>query len=720
MAPCWSTRTACLRRVALICALICAVSACSDDAAPDNAAAQDAGGVSDVASEADTREEDVGDARDDAADASPPLGPSLAMDFAAADDLYAAPFPSAHRRRPDGGIDLSGLPGRDNALVAQLADLIEADTDGFGVSSGVWFRATEALDPDTLPSSLEASTAEDASVYLINVEPTSPGYLKRIPVTVRFEADGGPYGTPHQLSLLPLQGIVLHEEALHAAVVTRAVTAASGATLDAPPALEALTRGARPEGLDDASFARYSDALDRLEASGVALDTLAGLAVFRTGAPSRAMREARAMALAEPLPEVSTPELIERHAEFCAFEARTAMPVYQAGQPPFGAEGGGWARDASGALVRQRVEEARVFVTIPRAPMPDAGYPVAIFVRTGGGGDRPLIDRGVRGEDGGEPLEEGSGPAVQLARAGVAGVSADGPHGGIRNVNSADEQLVIFNIANPTALRDNIRQSALELVLLAHMLDAIRFDASACEGATNGPDGVARFDTRRLALIGHSMGATIGPLAIAVEPKIKAAVLSGAGGSWIENVLHKQRPLNVRPFAELILGYLDRDLHAHDPALNLLQWAGEPADPPIFARRIIHAPWDDAQPRHVLMFQGIADTYILPPIANTLTLALGLDLAGDALDATHPVAGQFTSIAPLLPLSGRRAIAYPAAGNLSAQGVAVTGVVVQHWEDGVEDGHEVMFQLDAPKRQYEGFLRTLHEGVPVVTDGAPP
>src|SRR5690606_19437534 len=134
------------------------------------------------------------------------------------------------------------------------------------------------------------------------------------------------------------------------------------------------------------------------------------------------------------------------------------------------------------------------------------------------------------------------------------GVSWDGPHGGPRNVTGGDEQFLMFNVLNPDALRDNVRQSALEAVLVARTAGALTFDASSCPGADTGGAQV-RFDPERLALMGHSMGATIAPLAAAAEPAFRALVLSGAGGSYLENVLHKRKPLDVRPLAELLLGY---------------------------------------------------------------------------------------------------------------------------------------------------------------------
>jgi len=46
-------------------------------------------------------------------------------------------------------------------------------------------------------------------------------------------------------------------------------------------------------------------------------------------------------------------------------------------------------------------------------------------------------------------------------------------------------------------------------------------------------------------------------------------------------------------------------------------------------------------------------------------------------------------------------------------------VLTQHPGDGIEDGHEVVFQTEPPKDQYRCFLRTLLTGAPTVpADGA--
>ena len=130
---------------------------------------------------------------------------------------------------------------------------------------------------------------------------------------------------------------------------------------------------------------------------------------------------------------------------------------------------------------------------------------------------------------------------------------------------------------------------------------------------------------------------------------------------------------------------------------------------------LVAEPPDGGAPRQVLMEQGIVDGYILPNIANASSLAIPLDLAGTEHDtADDPRLAHQRPLGPLLPLVGRAPIALPASGNVATDGGAVTAVVVQHVEDGVEDGHEVLFQTDGPKHQYQCFLASWLRGTPTV------
>jgi hypothetical protein len=620
------------------------------------------------------------------------------MDFSRAGGFYASPFPADDRRLNDGTVDLTGHPNPSGMpFIDDVIGLLDGQRDGFGTTSAAFFSLDGPL--GTLPD-LEGSLRPDAATFLVSVDPAAADYGQRYPVDVGFASDGGPLGAPNLLALLPLQGLALRPRTRYAAVVTRDLIDADGERLGVSLSMAELAAGDVPAGLDDP--ATWHEALAALEALGVPPDEVAGLAVFTTGDPTAGLLAMRQDGLSRPLPAPDAPlALVETFDAFCVYGSTISMPTYQAGEPPYLNGGGGIAFE-DGVPMLYGTETAAMWVTLPRSAMPADGYPTAVMIPTGGGGDRPLVDRGVHAEAHGEAIAPGSGPALHFARAGFAGVSIDGPHGGLRNVSGGDQQFLMFNMTNPEAMLDNLRQSSFEAALTAHLLDGVSIDASDCPGATAD----ARFDTGTLALFGHSMGATIAPPAVAIEPRYGATIWSGAGSSWVENVVFKQSPLETRPLAEALVGYTAYTLTEHDPFLSIVQWAGEASDPPPYA--LLERPRLD-----VLMVQGIVDTYILPPMANATSLAFGLDLGGDALDATHPDLAVFPSLQTLLPFSGHTTVDLPA--GVGADGA--TALVVQHAEDGVEDGHEVIFQSEAPMHQYRCFLASFAEGATQVVPG---
>ncbi len=614
-------------------------------------------------------------------------GARIHMEFGDDAGYWAAPWPSEHRRYGDGTVDIAAFPNPDEIpFIDALIGEVDGRLDGFGATSTIYFTAEAALDEDALPD-VWASVEDDAPVFLVGVEPGGADRGVRVPIDATFHDDGGPFGADRMLAVLPLQGRPLAPGELYAAVVMRSLGDADGERLGA------VDTGSLPQA--------YLDAVDELADLGIDVADVAGLAVFRTqdvGAQLAALADAAHDHVPAPTGDFA---LTDEFDDYCVYQSVLPMPVFQEGDPPYLTGGGGIAWDEADEPVLQRYEDARIIVTIPRSPMPENGWPTAVFIRTGAGGDRPLVDRGVHAEAGGE-AEPGSGAARYLAWGGLAGVSVDGPHGGIRNVTGGDEQFLIFNITNPAAMRDNLRQSAAELTLVPDVLTDLDLDISECEGAGGGT-----FDTSLLALLGHSMGATIAPLVLAADDRYTATVLSGAGGSWIHNIVYKLSPLEVRPMAEAVLGYDEGELDSPDPALALLQWAGESADPPPFGALREPGTFD------ALVVQGIVDTYILPPMANATSLSHGLDLAGDALDADHPELAQFRPLQDVIGLADGELIDLPAAGNAEGR----TAVVVQHAEDGIEDGHEVWFQTEAPKHQTRCFLESWVAGGAVVPVG---
>lgn len=668
------------------------------------------------------------------------------MDFSRSGWL-TAPFPSDDLRRADGTIDVSTFPTYGIPSVLQVVSLVN-QAHGFSQTGGVFFALTGALNTSNLPT-LNDSVKDDSAIFLISVDKKSPDYLKRYPIQVSFAPNGGIYGAQNMLSIVPLQGKPLRPGTTYAAVVLKSVQDANNQSLGVSPTMKSLASKAKDgqAGLSASAYDEYQDALEALAKAHVSRDAIAGIAVFTTDSPLDQFKIVKDAILSQPLPKTSgwtrdtscasgLPGTCD-FATFCVYKTTIQMPDYQ--QPYQGyfinfnglfplVAGGGWNFDSHGQLGAPRYETATIYATVPKMAMPHDGFPTSVFIRTGGGGDRPLVDRGRSSAPFYYPPYynadvPGTGPASYLAQAGFAGLQVDGPLGGLRNPTGDpnQEDALMFNVFDLTSIRDVIRESAVELVLFAHIASTLSIDASDCQGFSGGP---VKFDMSKSNLMGHSMGATVLPLAFAFEPAYKTAILSGAGASWIANELFKVLPVPILTGAEQLTG--DSSITMGDPILTMIQWSLEPADALIYTDSILQNPIKK-HPRSVLMEQGIVDLYITPPIANAISLSLGLDLAGQEIDQNIQLAPwipPFTSLGDLLQFSGRRTIALPAQGNWRGDdqdkddGSAVTAVVVQHPSDGIQNAHEILFQTDAPKKEYMCFLKSSIVGVPRVPDGA--
>lgn len=630
-----------------LCALVLFQTACSDEA--DTTADAD----SDVVAETDADPgSDTGlDTMPDAAPPSwqTPEGPHVLGDRGAATaNPWAAPWPDLGRGRIE-------LPNpNETPLVQQLVGL---QGEKAGVSSGIIFPVSEAIDPASLPQTESDFLEPDSTVQIVLQGGGRDG--ERLVGRAGVLNLAGPHAPEHAIVVQPIQGKPWPADARVDVILTTGI----------------LT-------VDDENLARsgWSEDIG---------DNIAGVARIQTQDPTAEFR-----AVAEHVREENrmapaweqVPVQIENYDNYCVWQGSVRFTQFQQGVPPFDT-GGAWEFDDAGLLANGPEVTSRVWFAVPKAAADENGWGIVQFVRVGGGGDRPLVDRGVRNSEG--VAEPGTGLAVSFAAAGWVGMQFDGPHGGSRNPTRGDEQFLMFNITNPQALRDNIRQTALEVAVIGDWI-LENAPALACDGGE-----ASVLNRERYALFGHSMGATVAPIAASAMPGLDMLLLSGAGGSWIENVLHKQRPLATRPIAEALLGYAAGTLREWDPVLNLLQAVGESADPQVYAPLL--AQRDDLD---VLMIQGIADTYILPPIANALSLPLGLTLGGDAIESAEPESAALPGYLDMGPWANPPQQPLPVMAPESGR----LAVLVQHREDGIEDGHEVAFQLGEARRQLRCML----------------
>ncbi len=598
-------------------------------------------------------------------------GASLSGNQIAALRFFDTPFPGLHRVRADQRYSLREILGEGaQALPRTLVAILE-QSKGASLSAGAYFRLREIPPPRLGP----AVPAPSDAVVAIRVEgPDLPVVFHPI---VWDRVKDPKYGA-NVLNVRPLSGLPFSANATY-------VIAVRG-TRDSErigPALDAVLRGESVEGWSADTRTQHDRALAVLQRAGLPREGIASMTVFTTGDPRHELLAARADIALLPKLTLEAPRVIDTFVDYCVFESAITFDSFQEGQPPYATTGGG-LHYVDGHLSPTRRERSRVFITVPRN-MRTATARTMLFLRVGAGGDRPLVDRGRREVRGGATAP-GSGLATEIARAGYVGVTWDGPLGGSRNLDGSDEQLLIFNIVNIVAARANLLASALEGLRMARALESLEVDTRACEGALPR----ITLDGSNVTLFGHSMGATIAPVLAALEPRVHALVMSGAGTSWIENVVHKESPLPTRPVAAVVAGVDAGYLDETHPILNLLQWAAESADPQVYAEMLL-----ERAPR-MLIFQGIRDNYIPLPVANPMVAAFGLDVQGDILDELDD---RYPGVDEWLPLAqlrggGRR-------NRPGGFGRAVTQVA----QDDIEDGHEVLFQTPDARVQFECWLQ---------------
>ena len=587
------------------------------------------------------------------------------------DDFYALPFPSDIRRAGD-RIDMADFP-RPNELIELYADAA-ARLDGFGLNAAVHLRFSGPIDPDSLPATAAASLEDDASVYLVDVDPDSPDRGERVPLRLRFEAKAGSIIGPHWLAALPFPGFPLAEGTTYALVVTRRVEDADGAAVgrDADFAAIAADEDAAPAELA-AAAAAYAPLWDWLdEAGGDDRDDVASAAVFTTQRATAIVGALREVVYARPVPRarnLARATLPDGVTGVVAFTGVVDAPNFQRGAAPYNLpDTGDIAVDDRGVPVVQRVEPLRLSISVPARAAPASGWPVAIVAHgTGGDYQTYLAD----------------GTAQRLAAQGIAAISTDQVLHGPRSPGASPE-VAFFNFENPLSARDNPIQGAVDDFTLVRLVDGL---------TVTTPNGAAGFDPQRVYFFGHSQGGLTGPPFVAYEPAVRGAVLSGSGGLIYHALLDKTEPIDIRALVELIIP--DQPLDEFNPVLALLQTWIERSDAINYGAMLVRRPAPGLAPRPVFHTMGLVDHFTPLSTLAAMATAIGGNQVAPVVDPAEPIEG--------LALRGRMVVSAPVEDNLAG----VTAVTVQYRAPAGEDGHFVVFDVPAAQTQSIRFLSTL-------------
>ncbi|MEQ9322568.1 MAG: hypothetical protein RIF41_25605 [Polyangiaceae bacterium] len=615
-------------------------------------------------------------------DVSPDAGP------------FEAPFPIAHRARPDGSLRIGDFPTQDSPWLSQLVATLEAGRTGFSLNGGIWLPFDGAVDAARLPSDPVSSTSADSPVVLVAISPQSPAYGERVPIEVSFRSQPGPRSPANLLVVLPYQGVVLEQETTYAVVVRRGLGDADGKPLYPAESLDVLLRGDEPAGPHGAALAEAFDSLTRwLDEEGIAPSDVAAATVFTTGDPLQEMVTWHEQVAATPAPEATEAVLEDSYEHFCVITARSSLPVFQRGPKPYDDVGTGHVVvDDDGSLVEQERDDVELVFTIPKTTMPDEGYPLVVYVPDATAGPRQLVDMDVTGE-------AGMGPARHHGARGVGAIGWAAPLTGERHPTGADDGADFESIANLAAFRGNLHQAILDVTTVLRIAQSVAFDGSVCPEATTAT-GQLSYDPSRVVIQGHGTGGVAAAAAIALEETAHGAVLSGLGGSFISAAsLAESRPGAAVPaLSEQVKGRLaDQAPDRFDPALTLLPTALESNEAMSWGRPTVTAPLPGRDSKHVLLVQGFPDADHVPRMVDAYAMSLGLDLISTEVDPAS---------ADDYALVGRGVVPPPVKGNVDRPAGDVTAVTTSH-DVGDGDGHDVVFELDVVKHRYACFVETL-------------
>ncbi len=238
------------------------------------------------------------------------------------------------------------------------------------------------------------------------------------------------------------------------------------------------------------------------------------------------------------------------------------------------------------------------YVTIPKAPRPANGYPIAVYGHGLGESGRAVVN--LSSLIGDAPI---MGVAISALQHGTRGTPTN-----------------FFVLNNIFAPREYFRQTVVDFMQLERMVRSAHVAGTA-------PFDQA--DTDHVLYFGVSLGGIMGSLYMAVEPDVRIGMLSVPGGG-LPNILdsHDIGQL-LEPLISLQVN-IPRDGPYFAPFLHrfqqVSQWALEPGDPVDYAPSIIvpGAQLPRVPVKHVLVHEGIIDNTIPNRATDDLALAMHL------------------------------------------------------------------------------------------------
>jgi len=657
------------------------------------------------------------------------------------EDFYRLPFPNDVRTN-NGRLDITTHPRPGDEVGLPIVDrfLNGADgaTAGFSTNPVVFFRFSRDYNFDDVNSS--TAMILDMTPGLEDRERTG---------SLKWHSASSNYICDNWLSIRRPIGRPLKPGRTYAAIITTAITQAEGGSFGRSADLMALLNTTAPGDSDlRAAWDAYAPLRAYIEESNTPASSILNAAVFTTQDPTHLVARihedvqenapAEVSGLAECGSGVTSPceaadgssrgACVNSAGDFTEIHGRISLPMYQVGQTPFMPGGGSCSStdDCTGGalcdpntglcvggdpeLIDGQIEgdialdnsgnpqiagrqDVCFALAVPNGSAPAEGWPLLVYGHgTGGVFTSPI----------------GNGWAAEVARgaAPAATIGFDLPqHGERRGDSTEDPDLLFFNVVNPHAARGNVLQGA------ADFMSLVRWARAGGVSASDSPTGSAiPFNPARIAIFGHSQGATHASIMLPFEEGAVAGVLSGVGGHLTTSLLTKTEPLPIADAVGALMLDLDGSSLAgreNNPALALVQTFYDSADPINYAHMLHVSPPDQAPTgHHVFMTYGRNDHY--SPVETQQAYAL----AGELPHVERVIAGFGLDPEPT-----------PAAANVTVGGVERTVGMKQYEPVPDSDGSPVDGHFVSVRKGQDGhpdvarFLLQVFEGrTPTIGD----
>lgn len=639
------------------------------------------------------------------------------------DGFFSQGFPT-DLRNDNNKIDVTDFPRPLQLFSLTYKNLIGKTDFGYSPAMPLYMQFETGLEMSATMDMLTPTdfVDVDAPVQVIDIDPDSPDYGTRFPLTIALTQEADQYRPQNLLQVRPV-GKPLRENTTYALVVKREF-AANATSVEPNTVLTALLKGRNPwfvnplllpgEALD--ARAAYAPLAQFISANNWQPEDVIGATVWTTGNASRYTRNVvEKTAQWQPAAPDTDWQLREETADYCVLESSWQTPVLQKGVIPY-FTGGAIEYDEQGTPIVRDTRSTPIIITIPKQDMPQQGYPMLHYHHGTGGLATQVFERGLTQIDGSQ-IYLGS-PAQVAAQRGWA-ASGMGGHLGADH----QEQLRLldillelipgftlnhatYNFLNPQAMRDNFAQMVVERTLYRNLVMDLSLDANLCPDAYSA-SGKFHFDDGRQAVMGQSLGSMTATAVAANDPQgYPGLIATGAGnfglglalfysigetdvGGVIENIY-----LNVEP------GQVVDDLF--HPVWAMAELALSPANISLQSAKWLQAPESSPAAPHIMVVEGYYDEQVTLPMQRPYLISLGADFVNEELPLP-----QESQLLPDIQVAGYQQRFSPVTGNRDGRTVGV----VRYMEDGIMTGHHVAFQYPQPQHQYGCFLQDLAAGL---------